>query len=162
MALRRRRPDVPKPSTAEPAARAHSPAPPSPTSSRSSRARILLFAVPLLAAWYFVFHSALGGPRLAPSHYAVCSPRNRTQVVTMDETTDGGAHLRVQCIVVDDGRVVDWGTAADVRAKWGDLETKGRGQGLKGGLRIFWLKHDETVLPGLYILLLQVPSAANA
>ncbi|BGP43318.1 hypothetical protein JCM10450v2_007468 [Rhodotorula kratochvilovae] len=150
MALRRRRQgaaDAP----AAPAAAPSSPAPKGrPTSApraRPSRIRILLFAAPLLGLWYLVF-ARRRGPRALPAHYAICSPREGTQVITMDET-GGGAHLRTQCIVVHEGVVVGRGRVKDVRSEWGDVDTTGKGVGRGGGARIYWLKKGETLLPGL-------------
>ncbi|GJN93897.1 hypothetical protein Rhopal_006956-T1 [Rhodotorula paludigena] len=66
----------------------------------------------------------------------------------MDES-DGGAHLRVQCVVFDAGKVVGRGSLAEVRSEWGDLDTTGKGIGRRGGVRIHYLKRGQTVLPGL-------------
>lgn len=117
-----------------------------PTSSSSSRLRFLLYAAPLLLGWYLISIRSASTSILKqpPSRYAVCSPTSskKPQIVTMDES-DGGRSLRVECIVVDEGRIVDRGTRTEIRKEWGDLETTGR------GVRIFWLGKDETVLPGL-------------
>ncbi|GAA5923365.1 hypothetical protein JCM3775_007516 [Rhodotorula graminis] len=150
MGLRRRRQGQADSPAAAPAAAPSSPSTSRPTSStpsRPSRLRILLFAAPLLGLWYLVFARRLG-PRGLPQHYAVCSPRDGRQVVTMDESR-GGAHLRTQCVVVKAGTVVGTGTLDEVRRDWGDVEMAGKGVGRGGGLRIYFLKKGETLLPGL-------------
>ncbi|GAA5825402.1 hypothetical protein JCM3770_003622 [Rhodotorula araucariae] len=149
MALRRRKQSgagapAPPPTSSSPAPKS---GPTSSPRSRPSRLRILLVAAPLLALWYLVFVRRRG-PRALPAHYAICSPRGGQQVITMDEA-DGGAHLRTQCIVVNKGVVAGHGTLKDVRREWGDVDTTGTGVGRAGGVRIYWLKKGETLLPGL-------------
>ncbi|TNY18930.1 amidohydrolase family-domain-containing protein [Rhodotorula diobovata] len=153
MGLRRRRhaqDDASAAPAAAPASSSSAPAPkgrPHPAQGRPSRLRVLLFAAPLLGLWYLVFARRVG-PKPLPAHYAICSPRDGQQVVTMDET-DGGAHLRTQCIVVNEGVVVGRGSLKEIRSEWGDVETTGKGVGRGGGVRIYFLRKGETLLPGL-------------
>jgi predicted amidohydrolase YtcJ len=66
----------------------------------------------------------------------------------MDESTP--TSVRTQCIVVDEGRIVGRGSLKEVREEWGDLETLGSKLAkVKGGMRIFYLKDGQTMLPGL-------------
>ncbi|CEQ42769.1 SPOSA6832_04616, partial [Sporobolomyces salmonicolor] len=67
----------------------------------------------------------------------------------MDES-DGARELRVQCIVVAEGKIVGRGTVEEVRATWGDRDTRGS-LAPQGGeaVKLFWLKRGETILPGL-------------
>lgn len=157
MGLRRRRadqsdaPEVPAaaPVTASSSKnRGPTSSPTSSSSSRASRARFALAVIPLLGlSWLYLTRTS--GPKQLPSHFAICSPRNGSQIITMDES-DGGARLRVQCVVFDAGKVVGRGSLAEVRSEWGDLDTTGKGIGRRGGVRIHYIKHGQTVLPGLY------------
>ncbi|GAA5874352.1 hypothetical protein JCM1840_001357 [Sporobolomyces johnsonii] len=112
-----------------------------------SRLRLLLLALPLLFLWYLVFSRRLA-PKPLPARYAVCG-RSPAAIITMDES-DGAKELRVQCIVVAEGKIVGRGTVDEVRAKWGDRDTQGS-VAPQGGeaVKLFWLKRGETMLPGL-------------
>ncbi|GAA6039999.1 hypothetical protein JCM8097_002660 [Rhodosporidiobolus ruineniae] len=125
---------------------------PSPTSPRGrpSRTKIVLFGAPLIALWYLVFSKRFLSPaaRPLPSHFAVCSPSSSpSAIITMDESSPSA--LRTQCIVVDEGQVVGRGSLPEIREEWGDVETYGRGKGRKKGVKIFYLKEGEAMLPGL-------------
>ncbi|BGP58099.1 hypothetical protein JCM8202v2_005756 [Rhodotorula sphaerocarpa] len=65
------------------------------------------------------------------------------------DNSGGPSTLRTQCIVVNDGEIVGRGSRDQVRAEWGDLETKGKGFGRNGGVKIFYLKPGQTLMPGL-------------
>ncbi|BGP19977.1 hypothetical protein JCM10213v2_008108 [Rhodosporidiobolus nylandii] len=153
MALRRRNGASDKvPSAAPTAAPSSSSSTLLPTSrSRPSRLKILLVAAPLLLLWYLVFAKRVFAPRrrVLPEHFALCSPSSGGQeaIITMDETEPGA--LRTQCIVVNEGTIVGHGSLKEVREEWGDIETLGKGQGKLGGVKVFYLKEGQTVLPGL-------------
>ncbi|GAA5827663.1 hypothetical protein JCM11251_001776 [Rhodosporidiobolus azoricus] len=129
-----------------------SPTSPATTSARSrpSRAKLLLFGAPLLALWYLVITRRVssGRSQVLPAHFALCSPSSQPDgILTMDETTPGA--LRTQCIVSEDGLIVGRGILAEVREEWGDLATYGPGKGRKGGVKIFFTRPGEVVMPGL-------------
>ncbi|GAA5989840.1 hypothetical protein JCM10908_002341 [Rhodotorula pacifica] len=156
MSLRRRRPE--QVSTGSSAPASDSAAPPSPaharpTSTRSRFRWLALVAPAILAACIAARqwdHRDADDPRPLPPHYAVCSPTrdNSSSIITMDETA-GQASLRTQCIVVNEGVIVGRGTRDEVRKEFGDLETTGQGVGRNGGVRIYYLKPGQTLLPGL-------------
>lgn len=110
--------------------------------------------MPLILAGY-ILSGHLGPrdpdePKALPAHYAVCSPTraNSSNILTMDESA-GLASLKTQCIVINEGIIVGKGTRDEVRQEWGDLETTGKGVGRNGGVRIYYLKPGQTLLPGL-------------
>jgi hypothetical protein len=112
------------------------------------RVRVLLFAVPVLFGWFIVLNRRQS-TRPLPSTFAICSARNRTQIITMDS-----ASSRVQCVVVDKGLVAGRGTLAEVREEWGDVDTKGKvHSGKGGGIKILFLRKGEALLPGLCVKL---------
>lgn len=153
MALRRRRPQQQE--AAAPAAAAAALPPSSrPTSSARSNLRWLAFVAPVIFAGYIISRN-LGNhspdePRALPVHYAVCSPTrgNASSIITMDESP---AAFKTRCIVVNEGLIVGHGTRDEVRQEWGDVETTGKGVGRNGGVRIYYLKPGQTLLPGLSV-----------
>ncbi|GAA5977870.1 hypothetical protein JCM21900_002194, partial [Sporobolomyces salmonicolor] len=154
MALRRRRgapPSPPPPASSSAPSTAPKGHPASTSSAHRprplSRLRLLLVALPLLFLWYLVF-SRRFAPKPLPARYAVCA-RSAGGIITMDES-DGARELRVQCIVVAEGKIVGRGTVEEVRATWGDRDTRGS-LAPQGGeaVKLFWLKRGETILPGL-------------
>lgn len=155
MSLRRRRTEQAPAAAATPGAAApRQPASPTSSSSLRSNFRWLALVVPLILAGYILSgHLAIRNPdepKALPAHYAVCSPTrdNLSSILTMDESA-GLASLRTQCIVVNEGVIVGRGTRDKVRKEWGDLETTGKGVGRNGGVRIYYLKPGQTLLPGL-------------
>lgn len=110
----------------------------------NSRLKLLLLAVPLLAGWFAVIYRRNNSKPL-PSSFAVCSARNRTQVLTMDEQDS-----RVGCIVVEGGLIAATGSLKMVRRDWGDVDTTGNlYNGKGGGIKIIFLRKGEMLLPGL-------------
>ncbi|GAA5862715.1 hypothetical protein JCM3774_001894 [Rhodotorula dairenensis] len=154
MALRRRRSDQASAAAAATAGSAPPrPASPRPTSARRANLRWLALVAPVILAGYIISHNLRSHgnpeePRALPVHYAVCSPTrgNSSSIITMDESV---ASFRTQCIVVNEGTIVGCGTRDEVREEWGDVETTGKGVGRNGGVRIYYLKPGQTLLPGL-------------
>lgn len=92
------------------------------------------------------------GKRPLPSWYAVCGRDGRKAVYTVPPESGVGA---VECIVVGDKHVVDTGSLAKVRRKYGDKATIGGVDGSPahikkdGGLRIIYLPAGHSLTPGL-------------
>ncbi|KAL1408147.1 hypothetical protein Q8F55_004950 [Vanrija albida] len=92
------------------------------------------------------------GKRPLPDWYAVCSRDGRKAVYTVPVESGVGA---VECVVVGDKYVVDTGSLAKVRRKYGDKATLGGVDGSPahikkdGGLRIIYLPEGHSLTPGL-------------
>ncbi|KAK4053623.1 hypothetical protein OIO90_003862 [Microbotryomycetes sp. JL221] len=104
----------------------------------------------------------LRSPRPLPSRYAVCSRRRQQQIITSFGSAHGDKETRTECIVVEQGKVVSTGTLDEVRRQFGDEDTRGR---VTGGVKIFYLKKGQTLIPGLidaHAHVLQNGEAASA
>lgn len=110
-----------------------------PAQTRSTKLRILLFGLPILAGWAVIIHRRTSSTAAAlPSSYSLCSSPHQLQIYTLDP-----AQPWVECVAVQDGLLAHVGSLEDVRAQYGDRQTTG------GGLKMFRMKRGQMALPGL-------------
>lgn len=114
-----------------------------PSSQMSSRNRLLALAVALCYGVFLVANRSRSMKPL-PKRYAICSPRHRHQVLTLD-----GHNSRKECVVVEKGLVAFTGSLEQVRDAYGDLDTKGKVFQGKAAIKIISLSPGEFVMPGL-------------
>lgn len=141
--MRRRRPGAqPEPVADVPTEPAASPKgkPSVPSRRRSPKLRQLAFVLPCVLLALYLFSKSTS-PRRIGNEYAVCT-RALDGIITMDERSPSS--LRTQCIVVKHNKVAGLGTLDEIRERWGDRDTVGN-----DGIRIIFLRKDDTILPGL-------------
>lgn len=117
----------------------------------SSRVHVVLSAVAI--GLFFAFSNRLSSKsKDLPDSWALCSRRGKSVIYTVDD-----ARPNVECIVVHKKHILDWGTAKEVKDRWGDKDTTGPPMlggavgsevSSKSGLKFFWLKDGSAAYPG--------------
>ncbi|KAG8970114.1 hypothetical protein FRC03_011132 [Tulasnella sp. 419] len=110
-----------------------------------SRVYVLLSAA-LITTFIALFNRS--SSQALPDSWALCS-KGHGQIYTVDDRNP-----TIECIVINDGIIVDSGSIKDIRKRWGDRDTTGpvstapRTQSYKTGLKIKFLKLGQAAYPG--------------
>jgi hypothetical protein len=129
------------------------------SASLTSRNRLLVLAASLIYGVFLITNRNRSIKSL-PKRYAICSPKYRQQVLTLDPENS-----RKQCLVVENGVISYTGSLEDVRDAYGDLDTRGKLHNGQEGIRIVFLRKGEWLMPGLidaHAHVLQNGEAASA
>lgn len=132
---------------------------PASSSSLTSRNRLLVLAASLIYGVFMITNRNRAIKPL-PKRYAICSPKYREQILTLDANDS-----RKQCLVIEHGVISYTGSLEDVRDTYGDLDTRGKLHNGQQGIKIVFLRKGDYLMPGLidaHAHVLQNGEAASA